>query len=491
MFTSIIIVLVLLVTGYVLRSIIKPKNYPPGPRWYPFFGSSYVVQQMSRKYGTQWKGLSKLARDYSTQVLGLKLGRELLVVVFGEKNLHQVFTQKEFEGRPDSFFLRLRCLGKRLGITFTDGPLWKEHRQFTLKHLKNVGFGRTLMEKEIQKEMLTVLEYIDRKKRKSVNVKEVLPLAVMNVLWRYVAGEKIKEDRLKSLLEILNMRSRAFSMAGGWLNQMPWCRYFMPRMSGYALIAKMNKEISDIIEEAIKKHKCNAVEGTDFIYSFLREIDENKETYTEEQLKTICLDLLIAGSQTTSNVVEFAILAALRNQGVQQKMYEEIKNTLGDDVPSWGDSYRLTYTSAFLLEVQRFFTIVPLAGPRRVLEDTQIDGYLIPKNTTVLISVADLHFDAGIWDKPHEFKPERFIDETGALKNSEHMYHFGLGRRRCPGDSLAKSFIFITFVGILQKYRIDCSNGILPSDEPNVGLIAAAKPFTVDFVPRTSCDSSN
>ncbi|XP_053624011.1 probable cytochrome P450 305a1 isoform X1 [Plodia interpunctella] len=484
MFTSVTVVLIILVTGYVLKSIIKPKNYPPGPSWYPLFGSSYVVENMSKKYGAQWKGLSKLAKQYSTKVLGLKLGRELLVVVFGEKNVHQVFTQKEFEGRPDSFFLRLRCLGKRLGITFTDGPLWKEHRQFTLKHLKNVGFGKTLMEKEIQSEMFTILEYIDRKKRKSINVKEVLPLAVMNVLWRFVAGEKIKEDRLRSLLEILNLRSRAFSMAGGWLNQMPWSRFVIPQLSGYALIAKMNQQISDIIEEAIKKHKSNAVEGTDFIYSFLTEIDENKETYTEEQLKTICLDLLIAGSQTTSNVVEFAILAALRNQAAQQKVYEEITNTLGDDIPCWSDSYRLTYTSAFLLEVQRYFTIVPLAGPRRVLEDTQIDGYLIPKDTTVLISVADLHFDTEIWDNPHEFNPERFIDETGVLKNSEHMYHFGLGRRRCPGDSLAKSFIFITFVGILQKYRIDCSNGVLPSDEPSVGLIAAAKPFTVDFVPR-------
>lgn len=44
------------------------------------------------------------------------------------------------------------------------------------------------------------------------------------------------------------------------------------------------------------------------------------------------------------------------------------------------------------------------------------------------MSVGDLHFDPEIWDNPHEFKPERFIDESGTLKNSEHMYHFGLGK---------------------------------------------------------------
>lgn len=75
---------------------------------------------MTTKYGSQWKGLSELAKEYSTQVLGLKLCSELVVVVYGVKNIRQVFTEKEFEGRPNSFFIRLRCLGKRMGkdITF-------------------------------------------------------------------------------------------------------------------------------------------------------------------------------------------------------------------------------------------------------------------------------------------------------------------------------------------------------------------------------------
>ncbi|XP_031767228.2 probable cytochrome P450 305a1 isoform X2 [Galleria mellonella] len=427
MLTLTFTLLLLIVSGYMLKSIVKPKKFPPGPSWYPFFGCSNVVQNMSKKYGSQWKGLSMLAKEYSTQVLGLKLGRDLVIVVYGDSNIRHVFTETEFEGRPDNFFLRLRCLGKRAGITFTDGPVWREHRQFTVKHLRNVGFGKTLMEKEIQNEMNSILGYIERNNNKPINPKNVLPSAVMNVLWKYVAGETIREDRLKTMLDLFNARSKAFSMAGSWLMLIPWCRFFFPNLSGYSLINKLNQQISDIIEEAIKKHKCNAVEGNDFIYSFLEEINKNKQTYTEEQLKTICLDLLIAGSQTTSNVLEFALLTVLRNQVIQQKIYDEIIHVLGNKEPCWTDSSRLTYTSAFLLEVQRYYTIVPLAGPRRVLDDTMIDGYLIPKETTVLISVGDLHFDPEIWDNPRAFQPERFIDERGILKNSNHMYPFGLG----------------------------------------------------------------
>lgn len=66
-------------------------------------------------YGSQWKALSHLAKEYSTEVLGLKLGSDLVVVVYGDRNIRQVFIDSEFEGRPDSFFIKLRCFGKRMG----------------------------------------------------------------------------------------------------------------------------------------------------------------------------------------------------------------------------------------------------------------------------------------------------------------------------------------------------------------------------------------
>lgn len=76
----------------------------------------------------------------------------------------------------------------------------------------------------------------------------------------------------------------------------------------------------------------------------------------------------------------------------------------------------------------RIHTIAPLAGPRRVLQDTVIDGYVIPKETTVLISLADIHLDPNLWPDPHEIKPERFIDEKGLSKSNEHIYPFGSGK---------------------------------------------------------------
>ncbi|GBP04430.1 Probable cytochrome P450 305a1, partial [Eumeta japonica] len=232
---------------YLVREILKPKNFPPGPKWYPIIGCNNLMQRKIREHGSQWKALSHMAKEYSTQVLGLKLGSELVVVVYGEKNIRRVLTDKEFDGRPDNFFMRLRCFGKRLGITSTDGDLWKEHRKFTVKHLKNVGFGTTLMEKEIQREMVNIVRFIKENGR-GMSPKTILAPAVTNVLWKYAAGETIPEKRLNDFLNLMSARSRAFSMAGGWLNQWPWLRFILPELTGYSLISKLNEELSKIIK---------------------------------------------------------------------------------------------------------------------------------------------------------------------------------------------------------------------------------------------------
>lgn len=89
--------------------------------------------------------------------------------------------------------------------------------------------------------------------------------------------------------------------------------------------------------------------------------------------------------------------------------------------------FRLKYTSAFVQEMHRVFTVSPLIGPKRVLKETVVDGYIIPKNTTVLLSAGDIHVDPALWKDPKVFKPERFLDENGNLMQPEYFYPFGLG----------------------------------------------------------------
>lgn len=59
-----------------------------------------------------------------------------------------------------------------------------------------------------------------------------------------------------------------------------------------------------------------------------------------DQLTGICLDLLIAGAQTVGNTFDFVVIAAIRNQDLQEKVYNEIINNIGHKMPTWNDSGR-------------------------------------------------------------------------------------------------------------------------------------------------------
>lgn len=78
-------------------------------------GNTYQLRKLSSSKGGQYLALEELRKRYNSDVIGLKLGCEKVVVVFGSELLNEVFHRDEFQGRPDNFFMRLRTMGKRMG----------------------------------------------------------------------------------------------------------------------------------------------------------------------------------------------------------------------------------------------------------------------------------------------------------------------------------------------------------------------------------------
>lgn len=85
-----------------------------GPRWYlPFVGNSQYLRKLAIKCGGQHKALELMSKTYQSPVIGMKLGRELVIVAFTYPLVKEIFSRDDFDGRPDNFFLRLRTMGTR------------------------------------------------------------------------------------------------------------------------------------------------------------------------------------------------------------------------------------------------------------------------------------------------------------------------------------------------------------------------------------------
>lgn len=384
---------------------------------------------------------------------------------------------------------------RRLGITCTDGTYWNEQRTFVVRQLRNVGYGKTKMEIQIQNELSELVDLIEKTGGEPLwPGKQILAPSVINILWTFTTGKRIERNnpRLIRFLDLLQQRSKAFDMSGGILSQMPWLRFVAPEKSGYSLIKNLNFEFHAFFMEIVQEHLESYSEeksADDLIYAFIKEMksqeNDKSTTFTVTQLIMVILDIFIAGSQTTAITIDLALMITLMRPDLQAKCQQEIQNVLGfDGNPEYADRSKMPFIEAMLLEVQRFFHIVPISGPRRVLKTCDLDGYTIPKNTTILIGLRTVHMDTEFWKDPEVFRPERFLDANMKIKSVERFVPFGAGRRKCLGDQLAKACIFTFYVGILQKFNLKAYQNEYPSMELLPGITLSPKPYKVIFEKR-------
>lgn len=121
----------------------------------------------------------------------------------------------------------------------------------------------------------------------------------------------------------------------------------------------------------------------------------------------------------------------------------------------------------------------------RVMKDTKLCGYDIPKDTMLVPLFSSAMENPNIYKKPDAFHPENFLDDNGKLKIPEKHVPFGLGKRRCVGEVLAKSNLFLMCTTLLQNFYFNVPLGHdLPSDEPVEGATATVHDYEALIILR-------
>lgn len=127
-----VVLLLALVFLLILYDVWKPKKFPPGiffkfvswvkfklkfsgPPWLPLVGNFTHFRSRLKILGYHHLVWAELTEKFGS-VVGLKMGRNLVVTVSGPEAVKEILSRDEFDGRPDGFFFRLRTFGKRLGV---------------------------------------------------------------------------------------------------------------------------------------------------------------------------------------------------------------------------------------------------------------------------------------------------------------------------------------------------------------------------------------
>jgi cytochrome P450 family 135 len=184
-----------------------------------------------------------------------------------------------------------------------------------------------------------------------------------------------------------------------------------------------------IYTEIERRRAASDVEQrADILSLLLLARDEDGEPMTDAELRDELVTLLLAGHETTATSVAWALERLVRHPDKLARLVAEIDA---------GEQGGEEYMTAVVNETLRVRPVVPLVV-RMLTQELQVGSYLLPPGTRVVPSIYLTNRNPRVYERPHEFLPERFLDATGGRAIDTFSWiPFGGGIRRCIGASFA------------------------------------------------------
>ncbi|XP_029988172.1 cytochrome P450 2J6-like [Sphaeramia orbicularis] len=478
---TLLFVLPILLAVYFLNKK-DPPNFPPGPPALPLLGNVFSIEPKQPHIY-----LTKLADVYGN-VFCIRLGRDKTVFVSGYKMVKEALvTQADnFVDRPYSPMVTRIYSGNSAGLFFSNGKVWRRQRRFAMATLRTFGLAKSSMEESICEESCHLQEAMERKKGESFDPVPLLNNAVANIICQIVFGRRFdySDPRFQRMLQDLN--ALAYLEGSVWAFLYDAFPVLMKHLPGpHNGIFRHAKSLEACIREEIERHKLDLDHSNpqDYIDTFLIEekLNRNQELgFDEGNLALCCLDLFLAGSETTSKTLQWGLIYLIKNPHIQDKVHAEIDRVMGQNrPPTMADKPDLPYTDAVIHEMQRMGNIVPLNGLRKAAKDTILGGYFIPKGTSVMPNLTSVLFDKSEWETPNTFNPEHFLDAEGKFVRRDAFLPFSAGKRACLGEGLARMELFLFFVSLLQKFNFSTLDGVELRTEGITGATRTPHPFEI------------
>ncbi|XP_072923253.1 cytochrome P450 2U1 [Hemitrygon akajei] len=494
-FTVLLVAAVFLLTHCAVKRWARARDrarLPAGPRRWPLIGSLPGLGSGARL--PPHLLLSAMAETYGS-VSSLYLGSRLLVVLNGFEAVRDALQRSAdvFSDRPTIPLITI--ITQRKGIVFAPyGLVWKEQRRFSLSILRHFGFGKLDLEPKILEELKMVKSQLSKAVGTAFSPCHVINNAVSNIICSMCLGKRFDYDdeEFKSILHLIARGMKLASNSPAMLiNVFPVLRY-LP-FGPFKEVAQTVKDVTLFLKKIIAEHRqtMDPENPRDFIDFYLKEVDceiqRNQNTsFSEDYLFYIIGDLFVAGTDTTSNTLLWAILIMASHPEVQEQVHREIMAVIGESrLPSYKDRHHMPFTEATIMEIQRMTTVVPLAIPHMASETVEFKGYTIPKGSIVIANLWSVHRDPSRWEQPDEFNPSRFLDTDGNIVKNEAFMPFGIGKRICMGEQMAKMELFLIFSSLLQSFFFKLPE---TNDAPNMtgrfGLTLSPHPFKIIPVKR-------
>ncbi|XP_070588589.1 cytochrome P450 2K6-like [Erythrolamprus reginae] len=435
--------------------------FPPGPRPLPVIGNLHIMD-LKKPYQT----MLELSKQYGP-VFKIQLGLQKIVVLTGYETIKEALVNK-----ADVFAERASVpifddLSRGFGVVFSHGENWRVMRRFMLTTLRDYGMGKRSMESRIAEECSFLVKKFESYKGKPFEFRGIMRAAVGNIIVSILLGKRYDYEDPK-FIKLLSLATENLRL----VRSPPIQLYNMFPMLGYfgttrTKILNNRKELYAFINENFIQCLNNLDENDtrNFIDSYLVQQQQERENqnngyFNHKNLEESVMNLFVGGVETITSTLFWAFILMMKYPLIQKKVQEEITKVVGYAQPRAEHRTKMPYTDAVIHEVQRYADVLPLSVPHATTVDVNFKGYFIPKGTHVVPLLTSVLHDESQWENPHKFYPEHFLNTEGKLIKRDAFMPFSAGRRICPGETLARTEIFMFFTSLLQKFTLQPAPGL-------------------------------
>ncbi|KAJ8444564.1 hypothetical protein Cgig2_021314 [Carnegiea gigantea] len=466
LFSCAIILLVFVIAHKLFKNTkLQRRNLPPSPPSLPIIGHLHMLKEPLHKT------IHEICTKYG-EVLLLKLGVRRALIIASPSAVEECLLKNDttFANRPDTLVGRLLHYNST-SIAFSP---YNGHYRTLRRVMTQEVFSSTkvplfsgirqaevrLLLRDIWEECTTT----DDVDAKAIHLNRGFRELALNIMTNMVAGKryygKDVEDvtEAKRFSEIIREGAVLHGAAnpGDLFPMLKWMfRGLEKRMVTWMKSTDaFYQRLLDERKQTMSKDDTRAI-----VDVLIKLQQQDPAFFTNEVIKGMIMVLVLAGADTSSATMEWAMALLLNNPDSLKKVQEEIDTVIGHNrLINEEDVAKLPYLQNIVMETLRLYPPTPLLLPHETSEDCNICGYEVPRGTMLMVSLWTLHRDARWWNEPEKFIPERFEGKEG--ESLYKLLPFGLGRRNCPGYAMGKRAVALVLGSVLQ-----CFDWKRPSDE--------------------------
>ncbi|RPD61603.1 cytochrome P450 [Lentinus tigrinus ALCF2SS1-7] len=441
------------------RSRTGGARLPPGPRGLPLVGNLFNAPKSK-----PWIGYRDLSLIHGNIVHVNILGQHMVALNTADV-IDELLEKRSAitSDRKDSILVDLT--GHDMTFTFhPHGQRWRQHRRMFWQHFT----ARAVLEyRDVQRN--TARRFLALLLKDSSHFKEhiryTFASSILKIIYDIDAAEK--DDQYISKVDAtLEGLSQGLVPGKYMVEFLPFLRHLPAWVPGAGFqkdfarwraagLALKNEPFAYVKQSLDRGNANHSVVGR--LLTTGSGADGTPAEDVEDVIKNVAVIAIEGGSDTTFSALQTVFLAISLHPEVMDKAHAELDAVVGPHrLPDFDDRDGLVYVNALIKEALRWYNVVPLSIPHRMLKDDEFHGYFIPEGTLLLPNIWACMHDPEVYVNPDEFHPERFIRD-GKLDPSIRdpvNFVFGFGRRICPGRHFAEDSLFINVASVLHTFDI-------------------------------------